>query len=494
MLSQPGFLMGPTVERVAELERLKGLIRERIGVVPPESDLLRLLPFVMNQASAQGDADLSGYLERMALLPDGNAAWEALIAQVITPESYFFRDRGQFDLLQRTLAPKLIERNRSTRRLRVLSVGCSTGEEPYSLAMVLGDMEPGRDGWSLEVLGVDLDEGSLERARRGRFGPWSFRKVEAFKQQTWFDQVNELEWQVKEPVRRRVQFRRLNLVGDEDAAAWEGMKNTFDLVLCRNVFIYFTPEVVVKAAARLGSLIKEGGYLITGHVELSGKVPAGLAMERYPESMAYRREESVTPTSAPPAPHSTKSSVRRASAFPLKKKASPWRRRQVAKQSPPTTERSPWKALFLAGRYAEAAAGEADGDGEAFEAAYWSARSLANLGRGEEARGRCREAMALDPFSALPLVLLARLALERGEEGEAAELLRKAHYLNPGSVSACLELGALYERRGESDRAGKMRCAAWELLKKLPEESLVEGYEEWTAGTMMAQLAALLDG
>jgi len=150
------------------------------------------------------------------------------------------------------------------------------------------------------------------------------------------------------------------------------------------------------------------------------------------------------------------------------------------------------QALFLAGRYAEAAARGEDPGQEAFEAAYWSARALANLGRGEEARRRGGEALLLAPFSARPLTLLARLALEKNEEAEAGELLRKAHYLDPANVEACLELGAFYGRRGQSDKEEKMRRAALELLEKLPDDVQVEGYEEWTAGALASQLRTLL--
>lgn len=127
------------------------------------------------------------YLQRLATeTPEATLEWNELIMRLTTGESYFFRDAGQFALLRNAIVPELIERRRAQRSLRIWSAGCSTGEEAYSLAILVHELLPHREGWQLVILGSDLNRDAIEKARSGIYGAWSFRMVYPELQRRYF--------------------------------------------------------------------------------------------------------------------------------------------------------------------------------------------------------------------------------------------------------------------------------------------------------------------
>lgn len=385
-----------------------------------------------------------------------------------TGETYFFRDRGQFDLLRFRLLPELIGRRREAKILRLWSAGCASGEEAYSLAMLVDMLLPEREEWDILILGTDIDPAALEKARRGRYGQWSFRLVSAGLQRRYFRREGE-EWELDEGIREMARFRALDLIGGDFPDA---ELRDMDLILCRNVFIYFRPEEVERVAAKMAAALSEGGYLMTGHTELMGHTVAGLTSRLFPEGVVYQGAVSA----GRPSPPAT---------LPLPQGASPPGSRCFAA----TTARQ-------GGRVEKAPPsswGRGCGEGTpGIPAAppLVSARELADRGEYEKAEKACREDLAADPLDAQPYFLLAQLAQIRGDFGQARELLEKTLYLDPRSVAACLELAALHERAGELTRVHTLRTAALEILRSLPPSGKVEPYEI-TAGELAEWLARL---
>jgi chemotaxis protein methyltransferase CheR len=163
----------------------------------------------------------------------GEDEWKRLIVLLTNQESYFFRDKGQFTLLQERILPELIKANCERRALRLWSAGCSTGEEPYSLAILIDQLLPQREGWDIFILGTDIQGDALEKARRGIYSPWSFRLVEPTLQARYFRE-QRAEYRLNERIRDMVTFRQGNLFKDEFPNAAVGLSN-IDLIVCRNV-------------------------------------------------------------------------------------------------------------------------------------------------------------------------------------------------------------------------------------------------------------------
>jgi len=364
-------------------------------------------------------------------------------------ETYFFRDHGQFDLLRLRVLPELIGRRRGEKTLRLWSAGCASGEEAYSLAMLVDMLLPQRDDWDILILGSDIDEAALAKARRGHYRQWSFRMAPPTLQQRHFRR-NGAEWILNERIRRMVAFHAGDLVGKAFPA---GELQDMDLILCRNVFIYFDPDAVSAVADKLAATLSEGGYLMTGHTELIGHRMPNMQSRLFVEGVVYRRvaaPEFTAPAAKTPAATS-----------------------KVARFAPPPVS-------------GECEPGMAIGpDAQDLLAA---ARELADRGDYDMAERACRQVLAVAPLDAQPHFLLAQLAQLRGDFEQAGGLLDKTLYLDPRSVAAHLELAALCERADNLPRAQTLRRAALDIVRALPDATVIEPYE--TSAAEMAQWLA----
>ncbi|MCK9388886.1 MAG: hypothetical protein M0Q22_10925 [Sulfuritalea sp.] len=364
-------------------------------------------------------------------------------------ETYFFRDHGQFDLLRLHVLPALIDRRRTAKTLRLWSAGCASGEEAYSLAMLVDHLLPQRDDWDIVILGSDIDAAALQKARRGHYRQWSFRMAPPTLQQRYFQRHGD-EWVLDEHIRRMVSFRLGDLIGDPVPG---GELRDMDLILCRNVFIYFNAGTVATVAGKLAAALNENGYLMTGHTELIGHRLPNMQSRLFAEGVVQQRTISAVPS------------------VPLSAVPSP----APVRNAPP-----PAVATQLPGRPAPSIPSAED--------LLATAREFADRGEYQDAEQACGEALAIAPLAPGPHFLLAQLAQLRGEFGLAGELLDKTLYLDPRSVAATLELAALCERAENLPRAQTLRRAALDIVRALPGDTPVEPYET-TAAEMARWLA-----
>jgi chemotaxis protein methyltransferase CheR len=216
---------------------------------------------------------------------------EAFLAALTVAESHFFRSRAQFDALSGEIFPQLVKARGGSRRLRVWSAGCATGEEPYSLAISLERQLPAIDEWEVLILATDISSPALAAGRRGLYRPWSFRGVpEAIKRTYFIDHEDHLE--VVPRIRERVKFAPLNLVTGRYPSL---LSNTIDmdLILCRNVLIYFSQPVATAILGRLRDALADGGWLMLGQAEAAYARLAGLAPRRFAGAVLHQRESST---------------------------------------------------------------------------------------------------------------------------------------------------------------------------------------------------------
>ncbi|MBF0368184.1 MAG: tetratricopeptide repeat protein [Magnetococcales bacterium] len=515
----------------ALLERFSQLIARHTGLIIPEPDYLLLAKQIRLRTRRFGFSGPELYLSLLETpTHESEMEWRELVLELTIGESYFFRDAGQMALLKRTLLPELLAKRSPNKPLRIWSAGCSTGEEPYTLAMMLESLSLTLDKSGVFILGSDINGTALKTARQGIYGPWSFRGMDKDLLDVYFQRVKE-EWQLVERIRKRVKFSRINLIRDGFPGIVGDLRE-MDLIVCRNVFIYFDQETVARLMTKFAQTLRPGGYLMTGHAELSPEVrqaatrgESGLVLKTFPESVVFQRPleslaadfpsfpSSEVPLASPPPFKSEKAGFKGGvgswSKKPVstskKTTAQPWKggRSTSAKPTPKGIAKSPdveglfaeASDLFGRGAYAESAARAKRGlkqSSNHFGLLHLLARCHANLGDRRAAEGCCRQAMQVDGFNAAPLYLLAHILEEQGQDGEARELLNKVIYLDPTHIPAFLELGAIYQRRGDLPRAQKMRQSALELLRSLPDDASIETYEEWTAGALVAQVEGML--
>ena len=289
----------PTVPAVLAdpaFTRLKALVIETTGMAfyrDKSEDLAQILVFRMTELSV---ADCDGYLE---ILTRSVAEMDALVAELTIGETYFFRHKEQFDALRDIILPDLIERNGATRRLRIWSAGCATGPEPYSIAIML-DREFGARiaNWHVTVLGTDINQKFLSRAREGRYDQWAFRAMPEEIRAACFTRIGN-QWQINPEYRRFVKFQYHNLIKSRFPSIVDNIAG-FDLIICRNVIIYFSPETIEGLIPCFHETLSDGGWLVMGHAEPNQHLFRDFKTVNTPGAVLYQRVDGHG--APPPAP------------------------------------------------------------------------------------------------------------------------------------------------------------------------------------------------
>jgi chemotaxis protein methyltransferase CheR len=214
-------------------------------------------------------------IERLSRMDDDD-----LLAELTVTETSFFRDAAQFEALKGTIVPELVARRQGEPRpwVRVLSAGCASGEEAYSVAIVLEDALPRASEWAVSIVGLDVSPAALRRASEAVYGEWSLRGAAAEVRQRFFrpaTAASDGRWRLVDPVRRRVAFLPANLAAG--ALPQVGLRlDQLDVVLCRNVLLYYEPEVRRRILARLVAMLAPEGWLLTGVADFPGGLAAGV--------------------------------------------------------------------------------------------------------------------------------------------------------------------------------------------------------------------------
>ena len=431
----------------------------------------------------------------------GDKEWKALTLLLTTGESYFFRDKGQIALLKNRLLPQIIEQKKRSPipkpSLRIWSAGCSTGEEVYSIAMVIKELIPDLHNWHILILGTDINLESIAKAQQGLYDSWSFRMVEPEIIKRYF-KPRQQSWEVLETMRSMVKFRVGNLIKDNFPQPSIDL-HSMDIIICRNVFIYFDSHSIALVLDKFYHTLNSSGYLITGHAELSGQNLSNLQTKVFPESLVYQRNDLPEKTYVIPKKSTAKiiNINQQQNTLVNTQKLQP--NLKLADEQPLSKTKLPAnitkaESLFQQGEYI-AAIQEAEQVTKQhplhFDGYYLIAQAWANLGKFEKAAFYCEQATKIDEESIFPYYLLAHIAEEKGDTVAAKQILKKIIYLAPTSIHAYLELGDIYQREKDLCRAKKMRTTAWDLLSQLPKNTLLEPSKN-TVGELTVQVKYLL--
>jgi chemotaxis protein methyltransferase CheR len=431
----------------AEFGALAKLLHDAAGLAFDDSRRESLSYSVAERMRILGCPDVLSYL---GLLGSGDAKErQALLDEVTIPETHFFRNPPQIRALRKYVLPEVLKLATSTKRLRIWSAGCSTGEEAYTIAMLVRELLPAAAGWDVQIVGTDVSTRALAAARTGRYAERSFVMTDPVDLQRFFAlDTDARSWQVRDEIRELVEFRHHNLVTEPPPFE----PGQLDLVLCRNVTIYFDRDTTKSLMRRLHTCLRDGGYLFLGHAETLWQVTDAFSLVPLGDAFVYRRQPDggerrhVLPdrrTEDEPRP--TKADRRRG---PVDRRdvradeevaAAPKPRlrpppivqprtppRSVPRHAPPTggapDPLAAVRAAVTAGRYAEAADLAAEcGVAQPLrsEAHYLHGLALTNLGRDGEALVVLRKAVYLDPQDGFAHFLLGG-ALERCHEPIAA--------------------------------------------------------------------------
>jgi chemotaxis protein methyltransferase CheR len=243
-----------------DYDYLRKLLKERSGLVlSADKQYLiesRLLP-IARKVESPSLSDLVVKLKA----PGAERLIVDVVEAMTTNESFFYRDKIPFDHFRELMLPSLLKARAAQRRIRIWCAAASTGQEPYSLAMIIKEMAAQVTGWRIEIIGTDLSNEVLEKARAGVYSQFEVQRGLPIQMlMKYFTQSGET-WQISPEIRAMVQFRPLNLLADF------AHLGTFDVVFCRNVLIYFDQPTKIDVLERLARITEQDGYLVLGAAE-----------------------------------------------------------------------------------------------------------------------------------------------------------------------------------------------------------------------------------
>ncbi len=451
----------------ADCSRLSRLIADAMGLhFPPERwpDLQRGLA---GAAHEWGFPDLPSAVERLLSDAPTKEQLQVLAHHLTIGETYFFREKKTFEVLARDVLPPLIQSRRGgDRRLRVWSAACCTGEEAYSLAIMLHQLLPDLADWRVSILATDINTRFLAKAAAATYGEWSFRDTPAGCRERYFEPCGNGRHVVAPAIRRLVTFAQLNLV--ENVYPSPATDTTaMDLIFCRNALMYFTPAQTRRVVARLHRSLLDGGWLAVSPGEASQALFPQFATHNAPGVILYQKNDTkrgdTRDIRPPPEP---------AAFVAPAPNADEWF--QPATPPPPPVSTPPSISVPPA------------------PAPATLARALANEGRLVEALAWCERWIAADKLDPAAHYLRGAILLEHGDPAQARASLQRAVYLQPDFVLAHFALGNLARSAGRPAEADRQFAHALRLLARLPPAELLPESDKLTAGRLTAIITAML--
>ena len=246
--------------------RLKDYLIKSTGLAFYEDRDEQLTELIGGRLTDLGLSNCCSYEKLLFAGAKGSAEMERLIAQLTIGETYFFRDEEQFTAIREIVLPDILERNRPSKVLRIWSAGCATGAEPYSLAILLArEMASQIVDWKISICATDLNRSYLAQASEGKFRAWALRGVSDEVKRDCFSNVGR-HWVIHPRHKQWIQFQHMNLAGNPFSTPF-AEDTHFDLILCRNVMIYFTPEGRRRLIGGLHDSLEDHGWLVVGASE-----------------------------------------------------------------------------------------------------------------------------------------------------------------------------------------------------------------------------------
>lgn len=269
-----------------EFRLLSGFIYDYCGLYFDNSSRFFLESRLQNRLRAHRFDSFLKYYHYLLFHQDKVGEINTLLDVITTNETYFFREINQLDAFAEEILPELARRKAARKQLRIWSAGCSTGEEPYTLAMMIKDSKL-FEGWKLDIVGTDISQQVLRTARKAVYSQSSFRVTDSSHMLRYFSKMDDGKYSLDESIRSMVHFGRHNLLDER----MMGLIGECDLIMCRNVIIYFDTNAKAKVVEAFHSKLVSGGYLLLGHSESLMNITTAFRLKHLTKVMVYQRPE-----------------------------------------------------------------------------------------------------------------------------------------------------------------------------------------------------------
>jgi chemotaxis protein methyltransferase CheR len=489
------------------LSRLSKLLASQIGLHFPRQRWSDLERGIRSALRDFGFKDEESCMQWLISAPLTKNQIEILASHLTVGETYFFRDKKSFEMLADHVLADLIRSRRNTdKHLRIWSAGCATGEEPYSIAILLSKMLPDLTSWNITILATDINPRFLRKASEGIYGEWSFRDTPPWVKERYFRMIKQGRFELLPSVRNMVRFSYLNLMEDTYPSLTNNT-NAMDVIFCRNVLMYFNQERQRKVIQNLYRCLVDGGWLFVSPSETSHVLFSELRTVHLGGLICYRKEGGKMRTAEycmgqdiafHPATEKTAYSVQHQLDYIPGQEPEITASLEPCIQKP-AQEATPYEValkLYERGCYEEAVDTMRfvlSENKTGYEAIALAARAYANQGKLSEAMEWSEKAIAEDKMNPASYYLLATIQQEKGHAGEAVKSLRRALYLDQNFVLAHFTLGNLARQQKKFREAKKHFENALSLLSAYRREDVLPESEGITAGRMIEIIRFTID-
>jgi chemotaxis protein methyltransferase CheR len=537
-------------ESAASIALFAKFISRSMGLHFAQERLFELEQKMAAVARDAGYPEVEQYLTWLMSTPLSREQLETLARALTIGETYFLRDPRSYQVLEQQLLPGLVAQRRATERsLRFWSAGCSTGEEPYTLAILLSRIIPDLANWKISLLATDINPQALERGRQGIYSQWSFRNAPPWLME-YFTKTDDGRYQIIPRIKNMVRFEYLNLA--DDRVATEGGGTDFlDVIFCRNVMLYFEPEQIERTMAKFHSALGKDGWLFVGPTEVDQNLIKGFTCRRFTGAFVLSKGAASGQSTALPHPAlqlpdipALTQAATQSAAHLLAKPSLPGVSQALGSRTSGTQAgdssgtgpklESPASDFRQAGSAASPSAaasdfstvasqpGAAEGndysealalyrDGhyqlaadsvrralaagpQPAETLSLGARALANIGRLAEARELCEHAIAADRLAARNHYLLSVILEQQGDLPGAASSLKNVLFIDHDHLLAYFALGNLSRQAGDARESERNFNNALKLLEKLDPHELLPEAEGMTAGSLAQMIRGMTKG
>ena len=481
------------------ISQLSKFISSRTGLYFPKEKWPELKRGIKDSVPALGFKDTKSCLHQLLSSSLTKKQFNTFIQHLTIGETFFFRNKNHFQILKdHILSELIVSRLGSGKNIRFWSAGCCSGEEPYSIAMLIDKMIPARQDWKITIMATDINLSFLQKAEKGVYTPWSFRNTPNQIIEKYFQKLEKDRFSISPHLKKMVRFHQLNLI-EESYPLPVNNTQAMDVIFCCNVLMYFTSTHRTQVIRRLTQCLAKGGWLIVSPIETAFVQQSGLNEVRFPGVILHKKEFCKGEDS-----NKDKYLLREKEAFSFNKVDqqypkifpdpsslpplhSPQTEKEIKKKSSSDSFKQDLyqkaSTLYKKGCYEESAQnlteflshGQPNDDLFLLhtESMALLAKNLANLGKLDEARKWSERAINTEKLNPGYYYLLSTIFQEQGLLREAIKSLKQALYLDPKFVIAHFALGNLARQQGDFHESKKYFNNALSLLLSMDPKDIL---------------------
>jgi chemotaxis protein methyltransferase CheR len=478
------------------LSQFSKFLTESVGLYFPKERLHDLRRKIHLIAQDFGFKDVETGLQWLMSSSLTRNQIEILASHLTVGETYFFRENNTFEILEKHILLEIINsRQENNKQLRIWSAGCCTGEEPYSIAILLYKMIPDLQNWNITILATDINPQFIKKAEEGVYSKWSFRDTPNWVKEKYFKKLKEDKFEILANIKNIVKFSYLNLAEDNYPSLFNNT-NAMDIIFCRNVLMYFSPERVKNVVHRFYLSLVNNGWLIVSPTEISSILYPQFTSVRFSDVILYRKsfeqfypEKDFDKVFLPPSTFETQFNLTSQTQQEvlqgneeeiLEKIQNEFFNQDLAKQTQniQLTEYEKALVLYKQGRYNETIEKlieifTVNQQGFNDKLISLLLQAFANTGKLTEAKNWCEKALAFDKLNPYFYYLLANIQQEEGQAEQAEASLKCALYIDQNFVLAHFALGNLSRSNGKIKESDKYFKNAISLLDRYQQEEVL---------------------